>query len=307
MFRRDYLSWWFRPRFLRPGGRRSHTLFAGPWVGEFGWELMNWQGFVRKLSRHYSRTIVCCRQGNEALYGDFAQEFVFHDIRGTADCNRVLRVENPEELQRVNTLVPARTDHLRPLGYQPFHRQEFVQFGKKSPDLAVDILFHPRGRAHGADRNWDADKWTRLISSLRSEGMTLGCIGLKDATLDLDAETLEFHDWRDLPLSRTLDILASARLLLGPSSGPMHLAALCGTPHLVWTDKAGYARGRTNRDKYEQWWNPLRTSTIVLDAEDFQPKVSTVLEATLQAVGKSNGAGIFRPSGDELPAEGRSP
>ena len=29
------------------------TLIAGPWVGEFGWELAAWQGYIRALSKNF--------------------------------------------------------------------------------------------------------------------------------------------------------------------------------------------------------------------------------------------------------------
>lgn len=294
MFRRDILSWWLRPAFLRSQGSRRDTLFAGPWVGEFGWELMNWQGFVRKLSRHYKRTVICCPAGREALYADFATEIVSHKLRGTSECNVMHRVENPEELARIQSLVPHDADHLKPLGYQPFARQEFVRLGKPSADMRVDVLFHPRGRTFGTDRNWSHERWRTLLADLRGRGLTVGCIGVRSATLDLTGvEGFEevgkaIPDWRDRPLSETLDVIASAGVVVGPSSGPMHLASLCGTPHVVWTDRRRYARGRTNRDKYESWWNPLATPVSVLDQAGFDPDPAEVAKAIFERLAKSS-------------------
>ena len=54
-------------------------LLAGPWIGEFGWELFCWQGFVRKLSKNYDKTIVIGRPTNELLYSDFADEYIKFD------------------------------------------------------------------------------------------------------------------------------------------------------------------------------------------------------------------------------------
>jgi hypothetical protein len=275
MFRRDILSWWLRPTFLRAWGHRQDTLFAGPWVGEFGWELMNWQGFVRKLSRGYSRTLVCCPEGHEALYADFATEIHPHNLKGIAECNVMRGVRNPEEWDRIRALIPERCDHLKPLGYQPFSRQEFIRFGTRQPESSVDVLFHPRGRSFGTDRNWSPENWSALLEKLHASGYRAGCIGLRDATLSVPGE---FLDLRDKPLSATLDIIASSRLVVGPSSGPMHLASLCNTPHVVWTDTVKYARGRTNRDKYEAWWNPLGTSVCVLDEYGFSPPPDIVFK-----------------------------
>jgi len=283
MIRRDILSWWLRPSFLQPWGKPAHTLFAGPWVGEFGWELMHWQGFLRKLAPRYSKVVVSCRAGQEALYADFAHDFVLHDIRGTADCNRLLRVDNPSELRRVLALVPTGADLLRPLGAQPHQRQVFRRFGERKPGSSTDILIHPRGRGHGSDRNWSRDNWEKLLSILSPLGLRVGCIGLRSATQELSGN---FADFRDLPLADTFDLMASTGLVVGPSSGPMHLASLCGTPHLVWTDRARYARGLVNRVKYERTWNPLGTPVVVLDEWGFQPSPDLVAREVVRILGK---------------------
>ena len=276
MFRRDYLKWWLRPGFLRPWGRRSDTLFAGPWLGEFGWELMSWQGFVRKLSRNYSKTMVFCPQGREALYADFAAEIISHSFRGTAECDGVR--EQPvwsEALEAASARAPEGADHLLPLGFQPRARQEFIAFGKPSAaQQGPDVLFHPRGRNFGTARNWERAKWEELLAGLSAAGYRLGCIGVRSATLDPAGD---FADLRDLPLEKTMDHIASARLVIGPSSGPMHLASLCRTPHLVWTDAGRYMRGHTNRFKYESLWNPFATPVRVLDTYGFDPPVEAVL------------------------------
>jgi hypothetical protein len=64
----------------------------------------------------------------------------------------------------------------------------------------------------------------------------------------------------------------------------MHLASLCRTPHVVWTDAKKWARGRTNRQKYETWWNPFGTPVHVIDEEGFDPAPETILDATLAAL-----------------------
>jgi hypothetical protein len=273
--RRDYLSWYFRPSFLRKNGKKSSVLFAGPWIGEFGWELMNWQGFVRKTAAGYDKVIVSCRKGNEGLYKDFCSEFVFHTIAGDFECNIAHNIRNPKEMERVLSLIPEGADVLRPMGFLPLKRQHFITFGRATSELAYDIIFHPRGRTFGTVRNWDLAKWNELITLCVNAGYRVACIGIKEATLDLDL-TIGYDDKRDIPLEETFDLFTSSRLVIGPSSGPMHLASLCGTPHLVWTDKKKHARGRVNRDKYEWWWNPHNAKAIVLDSEGFDPAVSTV-------------------------------
>ncbi len=284
MLKRDILSWWFRPPFLRSWGTKSSTLFAGPWLGEFGWELLNWQAFLRWLAPSYDKVIVSCRAGTEALYADFAHEFRHHAVKGTSETNTMLKVDTPDELARALSEIPPGADHLPHVGWQPDARKVFVPYGTPDPARSTDVLFHPRGRGFGTDRNWDTDKWSALLAGLAEAGVSVGCIGLSHATLDIPGD---WPDYRDIPLRESMDVIASAKLVVGPSSGPMHLASLCRTPHLVWTDTKGYARGRTNRTKYERWWNPFDTPAYVVDHEGFDPRPETILEATLAAVKRS--------------------
>lgn len=56
------------------------TVFFGPWVGEFGWELLYWQGWVRGLARTIykdARIVVASYPGRHPLYPD-ATEFWPH-------------------------------------------------------------------------------------------------------------------------------------------------------------------------------------------------------------------------------------
>ena len=43
-------------------------LIAGPWVGEFGWELFAWQGYIRALSRNFEQTTIIARPGAKPIY-----------------------------------------------------------------------------------------------------------------------------------------------------------------------------------------------------------------------------------------------
>ena len=56
--------------------KSKRTLIAGPWVGEFGWELFAWQAYIRSLSRHFEKTVVISRPNSKSLYEDFVDDFV---------------------------------------------------------------------------------------------------------------------------------------------------------------------------------------------------------------------------------------
>ena len=54
----------------------TKTLVAGPWLGEFGWELFGWQGYLRALSKKFDRTIIVAKGNTDFLYRDFADTYL---------------------------------------------------------------------------------------------------------------------------------------------------------------------------------------------------------------------------------------
>ncbi len=54
------------------------TVFLGPWIGEFGWEFLNWSGWVRRVCRdHFKdcRKIVASLPGRKPFYAPYIDEF----------------------------------------------------------------------------------------------------------------------------------------------------------------------------------------------------------------------------------------
>ncbi len=275
----SHLAWARRPRFLQAGAQRRTVLFAGPWVGEFGWELMNWQAFIRILRSGYKRIIVCSRSSSEALYRGVCDEFLAHELRGQANSHILCNIENPQALQRLLEAIPPEYDHLPPLRFIPRQAQAFARLGDAAACANTpDVLIHARGRRDVPERNWSAGNWRQLVDSLQAAGYRVGSIGLSRDTLDI----VNTKDYRDCPLAETLNRIAAAKLVVGPSSGPMHLASLCGTPHLVWTDRRRYNMRKTSRTLYETCWNPLSTPVSVLDAYGFNPPLPHVFSQTMR-------------------------
>lgn len=272
----SYLSWSAKPSFLRWEGRRKHRLFAGPWVGEFGWELMNWQGYIRALRPAYEQITVCSRASSKALYADCCDSFIPHDIRGQANSHVIFDLENPDELAGILSQIPPDCDHLPPLRYIPRSVQRFRRFGRREQGTHyAEVLIHARKKESGGREDWAESQWNELIDKLRRKSLRVGGVGLSSATLNLSG----IEDYRDIDLKKTMNLMAAAKLVIGPSSGPMHLASLCGTPHLVWTDRRTYGMRKTSREKYETWWNPLQTPVQVLDQFGFNPPVEDVKTA----------------------------
>src|SRR5437879_4401140 len=57
------------------------NLFAGPYAGEFGYELMQWQGFVRARRRCYEQVHVLTYPGRDYLYEGCAVHYHNIDLK----------------------------------------------------------------------------------------------------------------------------------------------------------------------------------------------------------------------------------
>ncbi len=291
----------------RPERRPPRVLLAGPCVSEFGWEIMSWQGRVRLLADAYDHAVISTTTGHEALYADFCFHFIPHRIRGMRTCwflqhetNELRAAER--KLERLRDAFQAagwHVDRIQPAGFIPPAYQRFVRYGRKStsltPDLRFDVILHARAKHSDnpmlGSLNWPQGEWDRLAMALTSQGLRLACIGQPSTALLARGAV----DLRGSPLSQTIHALSAARLVAGPSSGPMHLASLCGVPHVVWTlhmDLPAWKRWGSSRDRYERIWNPFGTPCTVIEAAPADvPRPDELASIVLDALDRSQNHG----------------
>lgn len=271
-------------------------------MAEFGWELMSWQAWVRRLAPAYDHTVVCTTRGLEYLYADFCTDFRSHQVDGLRTCWR-LDQPTPESLaveRKVAAVGDALravgwgVDHIMPTGFVATSDQRFIRYGHDAAGapnaLCFDVILHARNKPSNNRTlgclNWPQREWDRLAQTLIAGGLRVACVGLRSSAL-LPQATV---DLRDLPLRQTALALSSSQLVVGPSSGPMHLASLCGTRHLVWTirmEARDWKVWGSSRERYERVWNPFGIFCTVVEttpeaiptADDIAPLVFQTLTA----------------------------
>lgn len=263
------------------------ALIAGPCVSELGWELMEWQGYVRHQAKGIprSRVVISTTRGLEGLYSDFCENFVPHKLLCDRDGHRPRggKIHNPDEHTRVIGALKNYEERWKAEGYAVtwLHSwgkraakinsrtpQTWYQYGISEKDAPYKLVVHARDRKTHAPftgDNYPQSAWDRLIERLCLSGTInpheIVAIGSTDASL----LPRGVKDARDQPISIVTNLIASSHMVIGPSSGPMHLAALCGIPHVVWaTDRFQSLIGGGNKARYERDWNPLRTPVEVI-------------------------------------------
>ena len=234
------------------------TVHYGPWVGEFGFELIWWSPAVRAAARvdHEAgrRVVVSAPATSEWLY-EFADEFV--PLMG-----KHVPVEADRHIGWLD--LPSICRPRGSAGHIGGGRQaaplpwEHRFLGGEPDRSAPDVMIAFRPEKHRAGKAYPPDMCAALVSELESRGFSVGCFGGPD----------NWHfgsgpDFRGAPLRRQCALLAATRCAAGPSSGTMHLASLCRTPYVTWyatTTK----QSRQSRKIHKETWNPFGTEVTFL-------------------------------------------
>jgi len=242
-------------------------IFAGPFVGEFGWELLCWQGYIRYLAQNeFNYTKVCCRKGLSFLYEDFADDIIEYDIPiyhpdGERNFGDTGSPPKPDPEDGFNRYIKPGTPHIPRYfpntgKFNTRFPQVFHKYTYSGPKLeSFDFILHARSRKQTGTRdstvrNLSQNKWDTLIKPFIDQGYTFGSIGSKEDALLVSGS----KDLRGLDLHNVCGYLTQCKALVGPSSGPMHFGALCGTPLIVWSGTPN------NKVRYEKAWNPFENN-----------------------------------------------
>lgn len=254
----------------------SKKLFAGPFVGEFGWELFCWQGILRVLSKQYKSTTIVCRKGHSILYKDFADKIleyspqkyvpdVFHNING-------ITKDYPTPPDSSYFYIGPNTQityyHASSKQYSPNYPQEHIVYGVNSINPKFDVLIHARNtnKVNTQVRNWDEQKWEEIVKYLISKNYSIGSIGTVNSSFHIKNTT----DLRGIPLELLNQHLNNSKFVIGPSSGPLHLGALCNTNVIVWS-------GAPENDfRYKSAWNPHNVN-VYSNHTSWDPTVNQVI------------------------------
>lgn len=274
-----------------PSPPKPKVLYAGPWNGEFGWELCSWNPVVRHKAKDFERVIVETVPGSEYLY-EFADEIIINPRAGDFDMYSG-RSKNPATEPEKDWLVVSPGHHWKRGGGQAEFRalkhairdnktipdKEWRTYGAESPHHVADIMCAFRGPKTFKGRKFPEKQYPdakcdELVRRLMDAGFTVACYGGEDNYYVEGA-----IDYRGKPLEELCGALTTAKCSVGPSSGTIHLASLCKTPHVTWYGRVN----ASSRNRYKTTWNPFETPCTFLD--DLCPAAEIVFEAILERLG----------------------
>lgn len=257
---------------------KSKVLIAGPYVGEFGWELMEWQGYVRKLKNFYDKIIVVSYKNREYLYEDciflahnfnlikskFAYGYIADDDRDKIIGDIVKKyslinydVLTPQNLNRLLIFFIGKQIHKK--FYEPIRKNK-----------RYNIVFHFRDfkRYDDDNKNIDSQVSAALVDHFLNKNEKVAVIGHPKMSYCPPCA----DDCRSENLLNDISIISNSDIVVGGSSAPMHLACLCGKPIVTWIG------GGTDIERYISYWNPFKVPVYIVSDKTFQPNFKDIAD-----------------------------
>ena len=263
----------------------GQNLFAGPFVGEFGYELMQWQGFVRARRPNYKQVHVLTYPGRDYLYEGCKVHYHDVDLKTAGYWYGRLSPAQARKMATAKAAEIGLKDYdifdtsLLCTRYHKilFWRQEF-RLLEEPPMVAkpYGVIFHFRSvQKEGPDgsKNYTPTLADELVGRCRDRGLSVACFG-HPAYAYCPAGCV---DLRRSDLRESVAAISSARLAVGEASGGMHLANICGKPTLIWGD------GQWRIDPALRW-NPFRVPIYVLTITTWQPTPEQVCDFIVKSL-----------------------
>lgn len=247
-----------------------------PFVGELGWEICNWVPHVRGLKLQRP-CVVMARDGRESLYRDFADRFIrFDGYEHLTEGNRLLSCDAGKEailqldslcslVQKAaspNAKIVSHSGRIARFGLLP--DRSFIRYVGCRPADVFDVVIHLRCLRRTPGTIWrdsDVESYNAVVDWCEESGFSTATVGktaVEPSFPIRGADLLNKTSIADL-----ISLFSAARAVVGVTSGPMHLAAMVGTPHVVWG--GGLDRGNSIAARYRFDWNPFRTPVRFVD------------------------------------------
>ncbi len=252
---------------------------------EMGWGVATFIPYLRKISHKYDKIVIVCNEGEEYLC-EFATSFEYMDKKGRSsgwlfkDKAIGMPLKFKRKYKGYKVVVPTRKNCTSK------KKREYFKYGTFDEKLKYDIVLHSRSESkYGrGNRNWPIARYSKLLKKLRlNRELSVCSIGTFAGAYKVPGT----EDRRGVDLKTLCNIMASSRVCVSVSSGPLHLASLCGCPHVGWSDREKQAWvGGTNKMRFKRLWNPFNTPVKFIDSEGWLPKVDTVAKAVNKMLGE---------------------
>jgi hypothetical protein len=279
---------------------KSNSILFGPFVGELGWELFRWSGFIRWLKNKYptKEIIVLTRKGREDLYYNIANKIYSFSIEGDykkyqpnmyrldkfseREYNILLHTYTKNHPGSLVVETPLKSNNRNFFKIQiqnynfsthPDNKSLINKIIEKHGKNKIIISLSPRertditsGKVH--NRNWYPGYWKSLMDMINSSNKFLGFIHGSSPTFirpNVNSSNLFVLEDCSNHLNTTniglsIEAIKASSLTVGQHSAIPLLSNYMKTPTLMW------GQDKTRHTVLE---NPYRTPCLFIDDNNF--------------------------------------
>jgi len=251
---------------------------------EMGWNIAAFIPYLRHIAPKYEKIVIVCRKGEEYLC-EFATDFEYMDKTGWSSgwLFKDKAIKMPSKLKAkykgYKIVTPTKKNCTE-------KKRKYFKYGSPNKLLCYDIVLHARKEVkYGrSNRNWPEARYVKLLKKLRVDReLSVISIGTRKGAHHIRGT----EDGRGMGAEGLCDVMASSRVCVSISSGPLHLASLCGCPHVGWSDREKQKWvGTTNKMRFKRLWNPFHTPVKFIDSEGWIAKVETIAKAVNKMLGE---------------------
>lgn len=266
--------------------------YVSPFWGEFGWEIamwIPWLCYQRRSQPPEEAFIVVCNPGMEHLYEDFATKIIPAPSPKAIqrDCENAwvsgvrqqrqdymratLRAIGAINMDQEKLIAPSDMEYEWPARSCPrLTSKSIMAYGEFTRHVDREgIGFHARACVHKQpERNW-LDGLNEAVEKLREAGHTVYAIGNPGQSIC----PLGAIDMRGKRMEAVTKLLSGLQCVIGPSSGPLHLANMCRTRVFWWSGNA------KDVDRYGQHWNHFASKNKQLSKNwNYAPTAEEILQ-----------------------------
>jgi hypothetical protein len=279
--------------------KTKNNILFGPFVGEVGWEIFRWSGFVRKYKSDHpnKKIIVCSRNDMYDLYNGYIDEFVPLEIQNEKpDCYLARNLQNHDEILKSLTEKYPNYYILNPSQFG-LNRNVFgvsdmsFELTPREKNIAIieSIVFGinksilviaPRHRQDETKRNWGVDRWMKFYELIFKSKEYFTIIAGKSPSFVVPPKNYgfyileEFVDDQSSLIGLTTEAIKRSKLTIGSQSSIPQLSLLLKTPVISW----GNQKRRHSIDE-----NIMRTKCVFFD----DPKYTIDPSIIFQEVSKN--------------------
>lgn len=209
---------------------------------------------VRHYAKQYDYTTVAAPESSRYLY-EFADTFIPLKTKGITYWEGELEGELPIVVENFQIIPEHEFARHRDEPDRVSTRRSWRSLAPENPVEVADVLcaFRPEKSIRNRPipgKSYPFQKCQEIVNLLITKGFSVACFGEKDNHCPTGA-----CDLRGTSLEKQCSAIAGARCVIGPSSGPIHLASLCGCPHVTWIASSHH----TLEQRYTKLWNPFDT------------------------------------------------